>query len=44
VRGLLVGGPVGSHAIVSAAWAVGVALVSYVWAKRLYDRGPQLPR
>jgi ABC-2 type transport system permease protein len=44
VRGLLVGGPVGSHAIVSAAWAAGLALVSYVWAKRLYNRGPQLPR
>ena len=44
VRGLLVGGPVASHALVSAAWAVGIALVSYVWAKRLYNRGPQLPR
>ena len=44
VRGLLVGGPVGSHAIVSAAWTIGIALVSYVWAKRLYNRGPQLPR
>jgi ABC-2 type transport system permease protein len=44
LRGLLVGGPVASHAIVSAAWAVGIALVSYVWAKRLYNRGPQLPR
>jgi ABC-2 type transport system permease protein len=44
VRGLLVGGPVGSHAIVSAAWAAGIALVSYVWAKKLYNRGPQLPR
>jgi ABC-2 type transport system permease protein len=44
VRGLLVGAPVASHAIVSAAWAVGITLVSYVWAKRLYNRGPQLPR
>jgi ABC-2 type transport system permease protein len=44
VRGLLVGGPVGRHALVSAAWAVGIALVSYVWAKTLYNRGPQLPR
>jgi ABC-2 type transport system permease protein len=44
LRGLLVGGPVASHAIVSAAWAVGIALVSYVWANRLYNRGPQLPR
>ena len=44
LRGLLVGGPVGGHALVSAAWAVGIALVSYVWARRLYNRGPQLPR
>ena len=44
VRGLLVGGPVAGHVIVSAAWMVGIALVSYVWAKRLYNRGPQLPR
>ena len=44
VRGLLVGGPVADHMIVSAAWAVGIALVSYVWARRLYNRGPQLPR
>ena len=44
VRGLLAGGPVASHAIVSAAWAVAITLVSYVWAKRLYNRGPQLPR
>jgi ABC-2 type transport system permease protein len=44
VRGLLVGGPVAGHVIVSTAWTVGIALVSYVWAKRLYNRGPQLPR
>ncbi|HEX4091040.1 MAG TPA: ABC transporter permease [Trebonia sp.] len=44
VRGLLVGGPVAGHAIVSAGWAVGLALVSYLWAKYLYNRGPQLPR
>jgi ABC-2 type transport system permease protein len=44
VRGLLIGGPVAGHVIVSAAWTVGIALVSYVWAKRLYNRGPQLPR
>jgi ABC-2 type transport system permease protein len=44
VRGLLVGGPIGSNAIDSAAWAVGIGLVGYVWAKRLYNRGPRLPR
>jgi hypothetical protein len=30
--------------MVTAVWMAGIALVSYVWAKRLYNRGPQLPR
>jgi ABC-2 type transport system permease protein len=38
VRGLLTGGAVGSHAIVAVAWSVGIALVSYLWAVRLYNR------
>ncbi|WP_406042494.1 ABC transporter permease [Micromonospora sp. NBC_00898] len=38
LRGLLTGGPVGSNAVVSAAWCAGVALVGYLWAKRLYAR------
>ncbi|BEP16487.1 ABC transporter permease [Acidothermaceae bacterium B102] len=38
VRGLLTGGPVGSHAIVAIAWSAGIALASYLWAIRLYDR------
>jgi ABC-2 type transport system permease protein len=44
VRGLLGGGPIGSNAIISVAWAAGIGLVGYVWAKKLYNRGPQLPR
>jgi ABC-2 type transport system permease protein len=44
VRGLLVGGPVGHNAIVSVAWSVGIGAVGYVWARRLYNRGPRLPR
>ncbi len=44
VRGLLVGGPIGSNAIASAAWAVGIGLAGYGWARRLYNRGPRLPR
>jgi ABC-2 type transport system permease protein len=38
VRGLLIGGPVGTHAVVAVAWSVGIAFVSYLWAIRLYSR------
>ena len=38
VRGLLVGGPVTSHAIVAIAWSVGIAVACYVWSIRLYNR------
>jgi ABC-2 type transport system permease protein len=38
VRGLLTGGPIGTHAIPAIAWSVGIALASYLWAVRLYNR------
>jgi ABC-2 type transport system permease protein len=38
VRGLLTGGPVGTHAIAAIAWSVAIALASYLWAVRLYNR------
>jgi ABC-2 type transport system permease protein len=38
IRGLLVGGPVASHAIAAIAWSVGIALASYLWSLTLYDR------
>ena len=38
VRGLLSGGPIGMHAIAAIAWSAGIALVSYLWAVRLYNR------
>jgi ABC-2 type transport system permease protein len=38
VRGLLVGGPVGSHAVAAIAWSIGIAVVCYLWSIRLYDR------
>jgi ABC-2 type transport system permease protein len=38
VRGLLTGGPIGAHAIAAIAWSIGIALVSYLWAVRLYNR------
>jgi len=38
VRGLLTGAPVADHAIAAIAWSVGIALTSYLWAVRLYNR------
>lgn len=38
VRGLLVGGPVGTHAVAAVAWSVGIAAACYLWSVRLYDR------
>jgi ABC-2 type transport system permease protein len=40
LRALLVGGPVGSNAVVAAAWCAGIALVSYLWARKLFSRDP----
>jgi ABC-2 type transport system permease protein len=38
VRGLLTGGPVAAHAIPAIIWSAAIALVSYLWAVRLYNR------
>jgi ABC-2 type transport system permease protein len=38
VRGLLTGGPIGAHAIAAIVWSAGIALASYLWAVRLYNR------
>jgi ABC-2 type transport system permease protein len=40
LRGLLLGGPIGANAAVSVAWCAGIALVGYLWAKKLYNRDP----
>ena len=40
VRHLLLGGPVGHDAAIAAAWCAGVALLGYLWAKKLYARQP----
>jgi len=37
LRGLLTNAPIGMHAIVAIAWSAGIALVSYLWAIRLYN-------
>jgi ABC-2 type transport system permease protein len=40
VRHLLLGGPVGHDAAIATAWCAGVALLGYLWAKKLYARQP----
>ncbi|RZL82139.1 MAG: ABC transporter permease [Rhodococcus sp. (in: high G+C Gram-positive bacteria)] len=38
IRGLLLGGPIGSSAVLAVGWSFGIALVGYLWAKRLFNR------
>ncbi len=38
VRGLLTGAGAGTNALPAIAWSVGIALASYLWARRLYGR------
>ena len=40
LRGLLMGTPIGNSAVLAVAWSVGITLVSYLWAQKLYDRDP----
>jgi ABC-2 type transport system permease protein len=36
LRGLLTGTPIGANAVAALAWSLGIALVSFLWAKHLY--------
>jgi ABC-2 type transport system permease protein len=40
LRGLLMGTPIGNNAILAVAWCAGITLVSYLWAKKLFNRDP----
>ena len=40
VRGLLMGTRIGGNAIITIAWSAGIALLAYVWARKLYSRDP----
>lgn len=42
LRGLLTGTGIGTNAVVAVAWSLGIALVSYFWARHLYQH--RLPR
>jgi ABC-2 type transport system permease protein len=38
LRGLLLGTPIGSSALIALGWCAAIALAGYGWAKRLYNR------
>lgn len=38
LRGLLLGTPIGGSALAALAWCVGLTLVGYVWARRVFNR------
>jgi ABC-2 type transport system permease protein len=38
LRGLLTGAAIGDHAIVTIAWSLGITVVAYLWATRLYNQ------
>jgi ABC-2 type transport system permease protein len=40
LRGLLLGTEIGNDAIVTVVWCVAITMLSYLWAKSLYDRDP----
>jgi ABC-2 type transport system permease protein len=40
LRGLLLGTPIGSRAVIAIAWCVAFALVGYLWARVAYNRDP----
>jgi ABC-2 type transport system permease protein len=40
VRGLLMGTEIGNSGVLTVAWSAGIALVGYLWAKKLYNRDP----
>jgi ABC-2 type transport system permease protein len=40
LRGLLLGGEIGSSGLIAVAWCVAITLFGFLWARRLYDRDP----
>ncbi len=40
VRGLLMGTPVDDYVVLAFGWSIGIALVSCLWAKNLFNRDP----
>lgn len=40
LRGLLLGARIGNNAALALAWSVAITVLSYVWARRLFDKRP----
>jgi ABC-2 type transport system permease protein len=40
VRGLLLGTPIGSSAILAIAWSAAIGFGGYLWARHLFNRDP----
>jgi ABC-2 type transport system permease protein len=40
LRGLLLGGPIGTSAVLAVAWSAGITAVGYLWARRSYEGRP----
>jgi ABC-2 type transport system permease protein len=38
LRGLLMGTPIGNSGVIAVAWCAGIALVGYLWSRRLFNR------
>jgi ABC-2 type transport system permease protein len=38
IRGLLMGTPIGNDAVIAVAWCLGITVVAYLWARRLFNR------
>jgi ABC-2 type transport system permease protein len=40
LRGLLTGTPIGDNGVLAMAWCSAITVAGYIWARRLYDKGP----
>ena len=40
LRGLLLGTPIGNSGVIAVAWCAAISLLGFLWARRLYERGP----
>jgi ABC-2 type transport system permease protein len=40
LRGLLLGTAIGTSGVLAVAWSLAITLVSYLWARKLYNRDP----
>jgi ABC-2 type transport system permease protein len=41
LRGLLTGTRIGDNLLITIAWCLGTAALSYIWSRRLYEREPK---